>query len=85
MEAEGLEVGDDEVGAQLERMVAGAKDVGPSMRKVLEHPTGRRKIAVDLLTEKSLRRLVSIARGEAPAPVGPPAEEAQATEEPKQE
>ena len=85
VEAEGLEVGDDEVGAQLERMVAGARDVGPSMRKVLEHPAGRRKIAVDLLTEKSLRRLVSIARGEAPAPVGPPAEEAQATEEPTQE
>jgi trigger factor len=85
VEAEGLEVADDEVGSQLERMVAEAKDVGPSLRKVLEHPTGRRKIAVDLLTEKSLRRLVSIARGEAPAPPEPATELEPASEGSKQE
>ncbi len=75
VEAEQLEATDEEVQAELERMVAGAKEMGDNIRKIFDHPSGRKRIAVDLLTQKAVQRLVAIARGEAPAlPAGESAE-----------
>ncbi len=67
VEVEGLEASEEEVQAELERMVAGAGDMGENIRKIFDHPSGRKRIAVDLLTQKAIQRLVAIARGEAPA------------------
>lgn len=68
VEAEQLAVGDQDVKEEIDRVVAGAGASGESVRKVLEHAAGRRRVAVDLLTEKAIQRLVAIARGEAPEP-----------------
>ncbi len=68
VEAEGLEANEGEVQAELERMVARAKEMGENIRKLFDHPSGRKRIAVDLLTQKAIQRLVMIAKGEAPAP-----------------
>lgn len=68
VEAEKLEVTDEEIEAEIDRLASGANERAESMRKVLDHPAGRKRIAVDLLTQKAVARLVSIARGEAPAP-----------------
>jgi trigger factor len=69
VEAEKLETSDEEVNARIETMVAEAEQAGESLRKVLEHPNSRRKLAVDLLTDKAIARLVAIAKGQAePAP-----------------
>lgn len=68
VEAEGLEATEEEVQAEVERMVAGAKEGGENIRKLFDHPSGRKRIAVDLLTEKAIQRLVALAKGETPAP-----------------
>ncbi|MEW6566704.1 MAG: trigger factor [Chloroflexota bacterium] len=64
VEVEGLEAPDEEIQAELDRMVAEAKEKGENIRKVFDHPTGRKRIAVNLLTQKAIQRLVAIARGE---------------------
>jgi trigger factor len=66
-EAEKIEATEEEVTAEIEKMVEQSKDIGDSLRKVFDNPTGRRRIAVDLVTEKAIARLASIARGEAQA------------------
>ena len=77
-EVEKIEATEEEVTAEIEKMVEQSKDVGESLRKVFDTPTGRRRIAVDLVTEKAVSRLASIARGEAEAePVAEAAEAAQ--------
>jgi trigger factor len=66
-EAEKIEATEEEVTAEIQKMVEQSKDIGDSLRKVFDNPTGRRRIAVDLVTEKAIARLASIARGEAQA------------------
>lgn len=73
VETEKLAVTDEDVKAEIERLADGAGASADSVRKVLDHPSGRRRVAVDLLTEQALQRLVAIARGEAPDPA--PADE----------
>jgi trigger factor len=80
-EVEKIEATEDEVTAEIGRMVEQSKEVGESLRKVFDTPTGRRRIAVDLVTEKAIARLASIARGEAGAEPSP---EAAGAEEPQQ-
>jgi trigger factor len=70
-EAEKIEVADEEVTAEIDKMVEQSKDVGESLRKVFDSPVGRRRIAVDLVTQKVISRIASIARGEAHAEAGP--------------
>jgi trigger factor len=70
-EAEKAEVTDEEVTAEIDKMVEQSKDVGESLRKVFDSPVGRRRIAVDLVTQKVISRLASIARGEAQPEAGP--------------
>jgi trigger factor len=71
VEAEGLEVGDEEIDAALDRLSASLSDQGAQVRRALDQPAGRRRIALDLLTDKAVARLVQIARGEAPPPGEP--------------
>ena len=66
VEAEGLEVDEPEVAAAIARIVEPLKESGAGARRALESPAGRRRIALDLLTDKAVARLVQTARGEAP-------------------
>ncbi len=81
VEVEKIEATEDEVTAEIHRMAEQSKDVGESLRKAFDTPTGRRRIAVDVVTEKAMKRLASIARGE---PESPTAAEAADSTDPEQ-
>ena len=66
VEAEGLEVEEVEVDTAIGRILEPLNDAVASARRALESPAGRRRVALDLLTDKAVARLVQIARGEAP-------------------
>lgn len=72
VDVEELEVEDLDIDRELDRVVSPLKERGGELRKALDTPPGRRRIALDLLTDKAVTRLGQIARGEAealPAPV----------------
>jgi trigger factor len=82
VEAERLQVEEPEIAEATDRLSAGAQaGTVESLRKALEQPQNRRRIAFNLLTEKALKQVATIARGEA-GPV-PPASEP--TDEPSGE
>ncbi len=65
VELEGLEVAEDEIDAEIERMMEPlGEEASPELRKAFGSPNGRRRIAIDLLTEKGIDRLLAIARGD---------------------
>jgi trigger factor len=66
VEAESLTVEESEVDATLERLLESVSGSAENVRRALESPAGRRRIRLDLLTDKSVARLVQIGRGEAP-------------------
>jgi trigger factor len=68
VEVEDLQVNADEVKTEIDRLVAPFGDNADKIRKNFEHPLGQRRVSLDLLTEKAIQRLVSIAKGEAPSP-----------------
>ncbi len=65
VETETIEVADDEIKAEIDRLVAPFGDNAGKLRKSFEQPLGRRRVQLDLLTEKAIERLVSVAKGEA--------------------
>jgi trigger factor len=65
VEVEDLEAEEAEIDGELDRMVAPLKEQGAELRKALDTTPGRKRIALDLLTEKAVKRLTQIARGEA--------------------
>lgn len=77
VELEELHIEDSEVSAELERVVAPWDSQAKDVRKAIDNPVGRRSIAMDLLTDKAVQRLVAIARGEAGTPTAPPAQDLQ--------
>ncbi len=80
-EAEGLEVDEAEVQAEIARLTDALHANQDTLRKAIDNPTGRRTLALDLLTEKAIRRLVAIARGEADAPATTAAQDLQPDEQ----
>ena len=80
-EAEGLEVDETEVEAEIARLTDALHANQDTLRKAIDNPAGRRTLALDLLTEKAIRRLVAIARGEADAPVTTAAQDLQPDEQ----
>lgn len=65
VELEGLEVAEDEIDAEIERMLEPlGEEASPELRKAFGSPNGRRRIAIDLLTDKGVNRLLAIARGD---------------------
>ncbi len=68
VETETIEVADDEVEAEIDRLVAPFGENAGKLRKSFEQPLGRRRIELDLLTEKAISRLMAIAKGQADAP-----------------
>ncbi len=75
VELEDLHVEDGEVTAELERVVAPWDAQSKDVRKAIDNPVGRRSLAMDLLTDKAVQRLVAIARGEAGSPTAPAAQD----------
>ena len=66
--AENLDVTEEEINAQIERILSDSSpQTQASLRQLLSTPAGRQLIANDILTEKTLNRLLQIARGEAEA------------------
>ncbi|MCS7222839.1 MAG: trigger factor [Anaerolineae bacterium] len=64
-EAEGISVTSEEITAEIERMLQGLDGAARSeYSRLLNTPVGRRLIADDLRTQKTLDRLLAIARGE---------------------
>jgi trigger factor len=68
MDQEKIEVTDEDVEAELARLLQPWKDDPGGVRRALESPAGRRRIALDLLSQKTVERLAAIARGQAPEP-----------------
>ncbi len=66
VEVEELKVEDDEIDAEIKRLT---EPLGPEPDKRLleafESPAGRQRIAMDVLTDKAIRRIIAIAKGEA--------------------
>ena len=62
-EAEKIEVSDSEIDAEVEKMVQGAGEQGPQMREMLASPQAKGTIRQELLTRKTIDRLVEIATG----------------------
>jgi trigger factor len=60
-EAETIEVADDEIEAEIDRMTSGAGAQAPQLRQLFSSEEGRGTIRRNLLTRKTLARLVEIA------------------------
>ena len=81
VEAEDLAVAAEEIDAEIERLSSPLKDQAESLRKLLDTPASRRRIELDLLTDKAVHRLADIARGrsaEEPVPPSTTSEETHA-------
>jgi trigger factor len=68
VDEEALKVGENEIDSALDRIVAPLEGRSQELRKRLDTPAGRRSVALDLLTDKAVERLMAIAKGEAPEP-----------------
>jgi trigger factor len=64
IDAEALQVEDQEVQERIDRLAGSIEDESGNLRKALEKPASRHRIRNDLLVEKAVDRLTAIARGE---------------------
>ena len=68
VEAENIEVTDDEAEAEISRMTAGAGSQGEEMRRFLSSDSAKESLRRSLVTKKTLERLVQIASTDGAAP-----------------
>jgi trigger factor len=71
VEVEELDVDEDEVEAEIDRIVVPFEGQSEELRKTFDTPSSRRHLTLDLITTKAIKRLTTIARGEAEAKKGP--------------
>ena len=64
VEVEELEVGEEEVNSEIDRIIAPFKDQSEDIRKSFDNPMSRRHLTLDLLTTKAIKHLVAFAKGE---------------------
>ena len=65
VDQEGLDIADDELENEINRIVEPLESEGTQeLKKAFQSDTGRRRVALDLLTDKAVSRLLAIARGE---------------------
>ena len=64
VELENIEVDDSDVEAELERILESYKDNQENARTLFDNPVGRRRIKLDLVSDKAVERLIAIAKGE---------------------
>jgi trigger factor len=62
---ENIEVNDADVDAEIDRYMERFEDKSEQTRKILDNPESRHRIALDLLSDKAIKRLIAIASGEA--------------------
>jgi trigger factor len=65
VEVEELDVKEDEVEAEIDRIVAPFEGQSEEFRKSFDTQSSRRRLTLDLLTDKAIKHLTAIARGEA--------------------
>jgi len=63
IEAEGIEVSDSEVEAEIEKAIDSANEKKEELRKFLDSPQARQSIKNSLTAQKSVQRLVEVAKG----------------------
>ncbi|MBI3363032.1 MAG: trigger factor [Chloroflexi bacterium] len=66
VDEEKIDLEPGEVEKHIESVTAAFGKGGERINKVLSTPNGKRSIALDLLTDKAVARLVAVAKGEAP-------------------
>jgi len=66
-DAEHIDVADEEVAQEIERMAASAGPQAESLRRLFENDSARDSVRRTILTRKTLQRLAAIASGEAAA------------------
>jgi trigger factor len=71
VELEQIEVSEEEVTSEIDRIISPFKEHSEELRKSFDNPLGRRRLSLDLLTNKAIERIVAIARGEAERPSEP--------------
>ena len=64
VELEKLDISDEDVDDQIEKLSTPFGEQAGAIRKVFTTADARRSLSVDLITQKALRRLAAIARGE---------------------
>ena len=64
VEAEGIEVTDEEIDGEVEALAQGAGEQGEELRKLFNSPAARQSLEERLLTIKTVKRLVELASGE---------------------
>lgn len=64
VEAEGIEVTNEEIDAEIEALAQGAGEQGEELRKLFNSPAARQSLEERLLTMKVVKRLVEFALGE---------------------
>jgi len=65
---ENIEVDDAEVDAEIENFMERFEDKSDKTRQLFDNPEGRRRISLDLLSDKAIKRLIAIAVGEGDQP-----------------
>jgi trigger factor len=65
-EREGLDVSDEEIETEIDRLVEMMGEQGAEMREMLESAGGRLSVANDLIGAKVQERIIQIGKGEAP-------------------
>jgi trigger factor len=65
VDLEEIEIEEQQIDAEIDRMVEPFQEQKDEIRKAFDTPQGRRRIELDQLTETAIERLVAIARGEA--------------------
>jgi trigger factor len=71
IEAEGIEVTDEELTARIERMVQNVAQGDPTLESILRSPSYRSRMGNTLLFNRAMRRLISIVTGEPEPPEEP--------------
>lgn len=64
VKVEELEVSDEELQAEIDRLITPFGDEAEKVRQAFDSPAGRRRVSMDLLAEKGVKRLTALARGE---------------------
>jgi trigger factor len=66
VDEEGLTVSDDEISGRIQQLAGSVQDPEGKIFKALNTPQSRRRVENDLLFERAMSQLVSIAKGEKP-------------------
>jgi FKBP-type peptidyl-prolyl cis-trans isomerase (trigger factor) len=75
VEEEELSVSDDEITRRIQQLAGSVQDPEGKILKALNTPQSRRRVENDLLFERAISRLVSIAKGEEPEKGNPDTEQ----------